>query len=371
MAETRAATGLTVEQWDSDYFAEYFQANMFAPYMGEGESAIIQINEQLSRQRGDRFTFALVNRLTNAATLGNNTLEGNEEDLSSRSYEQVVDLRRHGVVVPKMERQRSAIDLREAARAQLRTWSMEDLRDSVIAAMYSIDGVPFGLTSAAQRNTWVTNNAARVLFGNSAANYSTTFATAMGTLDNTNDRATANVLSLAKRRALSPSIAGFTTVPKIRPIEVSGGKRVLVAFVSPLVFRDLAVSLQAVNRDAWDRGRENPIFTGADLYYEGVVIKEVDDMPVLPANATINGIAVGNTVQASPIFLCGAQAVACAYAQRSRTVTEDFDYQAKAGVAVEEIRGIGKMRFGTGAGDTDVPVDYGVFTSWVAAPADA
>lgn len=369
MADTRAATGLTVEQWDDNYFVEYFQENAFRPYMGQGETSIIQINEDLTRKKGDRFTFALVNRLTNAATLGNTTLEGNEEDLSSRSFELAVDLRRHGVKVPKMEQQRSAIDLREAARSMLRVWSQEDLRNSVIDALYSIDGVSFGLTSAAQRNTWNANNAARVLYGNSVANYNATFATAMGTLDNTNDRASANILSLAKRRALTAG--GFANVPKIRPIEVDGSKRVLVAFVHPLVFRDLSVSLQTVNRDAFVRGMENPIFTGADLYYEGVVIKEVDDMPLLPANATINGVAVGNTVQASPIFLCGAQAVAVAYAQRSRTVTEDFDYGSKAGVAVEEIRGIGKMRYGTGADDTTTPVDYGVFTSWVAAPADA
>ncbi len=364
MADTRAATGLTVEQWDDDYFMEYVQENVFRPYMGTSETSIIQLNEDLTRKKGDRFTFALVNRLTNSATLGNTTLEGNEEDLSTRSYELTVDLRRHAVKVPKMENQRSAIDLREAARSALKVWSMEDLRNQVIEAMWSIDGIAFGSTAAADRNTWVTNNVDRVLFGATVSNYSTTFATAMATLDTSADRASADILSLIKRRAVTAS-------PKIRPIEVSGGKRVYIAFCHPLVFRDLAKSLQTVNRDAYERGMANPIFTGADLYYEGVVIKELDDAPLLAANATVNGVAVGNTVQASPIFLCGAQAVGCAYAQRSRTVTEMFDYESKVGVAVEEIRGIGKMRYGTGTSDTTTPKDYGVATCWVAAPADA
>lgn len=371
MAETRAATGLTVEQWDDRFFVEYFQENVFRPYMGTGESSIIQVNEDLTRKKGDKFTFALVNRLTNAAVLGNNTLEGNEEDLVSRSFEQEVNLRRQGVRVPKMEQQRSAIDLREAARSSLRTWAMEDLRNSVIEAMASIDGTAFLASTAAARNTWVTNNAGRVLFGAAAGNYSTTFATAMGNLDTTNDLLTANTLSLAKRRALTaPS---YSSAPKIRPIEVSGGKRVLVAFAHPLAFRNLATSLQTVNREAYNRGLENPIFTGADLYYDGIVIKELDDAPLIAASAvdTSAGVAIGNSVQATPVFLCGAQAVACAYAQRSRTVTEEFDYGSKMGVAVEEIRGIGKMRYGTGASDTTTPCDYGVFTLWVAAPADA
>jgi N4-gp56 family major capsid protein len=364
MALTRAATGLTVEQWDDEFFVEYVQDSVFYPYMGKDEQSVIQVNESLTRKKGDRFTFALVNRMTQAAVVGNNTLEGNEEDIASRSYELAVDLRRFAARIPKMEEQRSAIDLREAARAVLKMRGMEDLRDRIIAAMYSIDGVEFGQTTAAQRNTWVTNNADRVLFGKLVSNYSTTFATAMATLDNTDDKLTADTLSLAKRRALMAS-------PKITPIEVKDGKRVLVAFAHPLAFRDLAKSLQTVNREAWIRGLSNPIFTGADLFYEGVVIKEVDDMPLLPANATINGVAVGNTVQASPVFLCGAQAVALAYAQRSRSIEKRFDYDKDIGIAIEEISGVGKMRFGTGSDDTTTPKDRGVFTLWVATPAEA
>jgi len=368
MADTRAATGLIVEQWDDDYFVEYFQQNIFRPYMGTAETDIIQVNEDLTRKKGDRFTFALVNRLTNDPVMGNSTLEGNEEDLSSRSFELTVDMRRNAVKVPKMEQQRSAIDLRDAARATLKTWSLEDLRDGTIEALGSINGVPLSLSTPAQRNTWSANNPSRVLFGKTVSNYSATYATAMAALDNTDDRASADILSLAKRRALT---AGGFAVPKVRPVEVSGGKRVLVAFCHPLVFRDLAKSLQTVNRDAYERGLSNPIFTGADLHYEGVVIKEVDDMPLIPASASYGGGPVGNSVQVSPIFLCGAQAVGLAYAQRSRTVTKDFDYDSKYGVAVEEIRGIGKMRYGTGVNDTDNPIDYGCFTVWVAAPADA
>lgn len=369
MADTRAATGLTVDQWDDSYFKEYVQESVFRPYMGMNEASIIQINEDLTRKKGDQFTFALLNRLTNDATLGNATLEGNEEDLSSRSFQLTVDLRRNAVKVPKMEQQRSAIDLRDGARSALKVWSMEDLRNGTIAAMYSIDGVAFGSTTAAQRNTWSANNAGRVLYGAAVSNYSATFATGMATLDNSADRATLAILRLAKRRALTGG--GITGTPKVRPIEVSGGKRVLVGFCHPLVFRDIQAALETLNSQTLERGMDNPIITGADLYYDGIVYKEVDDMPLLAANATIGGVAVGNTVQASPLFLCGAQAVGIAYAQRSKTVTEDFDYASKYGVAVEEIRGIGKMRYGTGANDTDTPCDYGVFTNWLAAPSDA
>lgn len=364
MADTRAATGLVVKQWEDRFFKEYLQESVFTPYAGTSETSIIQMQQDLTKKKGDKIAFSLVNKLSNAAVLGSTTLKGNEEDLASRSFELEVNQRRNGVVVSVMEEQKSAIGLREAARAVLKDWVMTDLRDQIIDAMWSIDGVSFRSTSAAQRNTWVTNNADRAQFGALASNYSATFATAMATLDNTNDIATANTVDLAKRRALMAN-------PKIRPIQVMGGKRVLVAFCHPLVFRNLQQSLQTVNRDAWDRGRENPIFTGADLHYQGVVFKEVDDMPLLAANETIGGVAIGNTVQASPLILCGAQAIGHAIAMRSNFVTDEDDYKDKQGVAVREIRGVGKMRFGTGADDTTTPKDHGVYTLWLAAPADA
>jgi hypothetical protein len=56
--------------------------NDFADLMGEGENAIIQVKENLTKKKGDSVTFALLNRLTANATTGSDVLEGNEEDLT-------------------------------------------------------------------------------------------------------------------------------------------------------------------------------------------------------------------------------------------------------------------------------------------------
>jgi hypothetical protein len=90
MADTRAATGLTVQQWDEQFFAEYFQENVFSDIYGTDEAAVIQVKENLTKKKGDSVTFALLNRLTNAATTGNAVLEGNEEDMISRSHKVTV-----------------------------------------------------------------------------------------------------------------------------------------------------------------------------------------------------------------------------------------------------------------------------------------
>ena len=66
------------------------------------------------------------------------------------------------------------------------------------------------------------------------------------------------------------------------------------------------------------------------------------------------------------MYLCGAQALAVAYAKRWKTVTEQFDYEDKYGVAIEGIYGVRKIIFGTGAGDTDDLKDHGVVTGYFA-----
>lgn len=360
MADSRAATGLTVQQWDEKFFQEYVQENLFAPYMGTDENAIVQVKDDLTKKAGDSVTFALVNRLNNAGVTGTATLEGNEEDLVSRSFRLYVDKIRNGVRIPEMEEQRSAIDLRQAGRAILKTWIMERTRDDVITALGSINGVAYASASEAQKDAWLVDNADRVLFGAALSNNSSNdHSASLLNIDTSGDRLTAARLSLMKRIALSAS-------PKVRPIEVQGGYRFFVVFAGPRTFRDLQGDsvMQQANREAWLRGMDNPIFTGDDLYYDGMVIKQIDDIPVYTAVGA-------STSDVSPVYLCGAQAVGVAYAKRTTSRTEEFDYGDKRGVAIEEIRGIRKMIFGSGSGDTDDTKDNGVVTGYFSAPADA
>ena len=86
MTDTTVATGLRVQEWDDKFFTEYIQHNLFKADMGTDENSIIHVKENLTKKKGDSITFALVNRLTGAGVTGSNTLEGNEEDMGSRSH---------------------------------------------------------------------------------------------------------------------------------------------------------------------------------------------------------------------------------------------------------------------------------------------
>ena len=84
MADTNVASGLTVQQWDDDFFTEYLTENRYAGEFGTDENSVIQVKEDLTKKKGDRVHYALVNRLTQDAITGADTLEGNEESMTSR-----------------------------------------------------------------------------------------------------------------------------------------------------------------------------------------------------------------------------------------------------------------------------------------------
>lgn len=361
MANTAAATGLTVQQWDDKFFVEYIQNHPFKAYMGTDENSIFQIKEDLTAKKGKYVTFALLNKLTGDGVTGSQTLEGNEEDLGSRSFRLEVNKRRNAVVVPEIEEQHSAIGLRDAAKPVLRTWADDKDIDRIYAQLYSINGVAYASASEAQKDAWLVDNQDRVLFGASKSNHSSLdHSTSLGNIDNTNDKLTPAALSLMKRIALSAS-------PKIRPIRLAGmNKRFFVAFANPRAFRDLkenSTMVQAM-RDVTLANQNNKLFEGGDLEWDGIIVHECDGMPILTGVGN-GGIDVGG------VFLCGAQALGLGIAKRWRTITQKRDYDDKEGVAIEAIDGLGKMLFGSGSGDTDDLKQHGVVTGYFAAVADA
>lgn len=362
MAVTTAATGLTVQQWDDKYFSEYLGNHPFKPYMGTDSNSIIQVKENLTKKKGDSITFALVNKLTNAVNDGTSLLVGNEEALGSRSHKLTVGVRRNAVTVREFDEQISAIGLRDAARAELMNWSMEKDTDRIIDQLGAINGVAYGSASEANKDAWLVDNADRVLFGAAKSNNaSNDHSAALANIDNTNDQLTPAALSLMKRMALAAN-------PKVRPIRIEGeNRRFYVVFAHPLCFRDLKenTAIQQAQREVSVQMENNRLFKGGDLYWDGMIIHEVDDFPTL-TGAGAAGIDVGRAV------LCGAQALGLGLAKRweTREKKED-DYGNEKGIGIRTIDGLDKMTFGTGSGDTDDLKDHGCVTGYFAAVADS
>jgi N4-gp56 family major capsid protein len=360
MALTTARTGLTPQLWDDQFFAAYIRANQFSAYMGTDENSIIQLREELTKKKGDSITFALVNELTDSGVTGNTTLEGNEEALDARSHKVTVAPLRHAVAVTDWDEQKSAIDLRNAGKTMLKMWAMTKMRDAIISAFGSINGVAYASASEGQKDAWLVDNADRVLFGAAKANaVSNDHSTALGLVDSTTDVLSPGIVSLAKRMAKTAS-------PKIRPIMVDRQGEWYVMFVPSVAFRDLKTNATyaAALADARERGKDNPLFVDGDLMWDGVIVREI------PEIATITGVG-GSSIDVAPCYLCGAQAVGVGWAQRTKSVTQMRDYDFVNGVGVSEIRGIEKLIFGSGAADTDDLKQNGVVTVYVSGVADA
>ena len=207
----------------------------------------------------------------------------------------------------------------------------------------------------------MTNNADRVLFGSARGNLvAGDHSASLANVDATDDKLDTGILSLMKRIAL-------TANPKITPVRMGGmNKRYYIVFASPLAMRDLKADgvLTDAQREVQITDQNKKLFQGGDVDWDGILVHEVDDMP------TYAGVGNGGA-DVSPVYLCGAQALACARAKRWQSRTEQFDYGDKHGVAVETIDAFAKMTFGSGAGDTDDLKDHGVVTGYVATPADS
>lgn len=346
MTVTTVSAGNKATQWDADFFTSYVRANRFKRYMGTDENSIIVLKDDLTVKAGGVISIPLITELTGAGVTGNTALEGAEEALGNYDMPITVATLRHGVAITDNEDQYTPMDLRGAAKSMLKLWAGKMMRDGIVGALSEVSSVVFSAASAANKNAWSAANADRILYGAAVGNYSATFATGHATIDNTADKLTYSVVSLAKRIAKTAS-------PIIRPVTVTEDEENYVMFAGSLAFRDLKLSLATINQNAEVRGKENPLYRDGDLVWDGVIIREIPEIAVV-SNGTIN---------TSPCYLCGAQAAAVAWAKRTTTTTDVRDYGFVKGVGIHEMRGIRKMVYNG--------KDHGVVTVWVAAVADA
>lgn len=369
MADTRVASGLTVEQWDDMYFTEYLTDNRFSESMGSNESAVIQVKENLTKKPGDRINFALVNKLTNDAVTGRATMEGNEEDMSSREFPVTVDKRRNAVRVAEIDEQYSAISLREAGRSVLMDWSKKDTEKLITRALSSINGKRLlsihqtvsNQASDSEMNAWLVDNSDRVLFGKLRSNnVANDWSDCLDTLDTTDDKLTAAAVS--KMKAIAETIAN----PLIRPIRSTAtkGRRYYIMYAHPYAFNDLKAdtTITQAQREVGMLMENERLFEGGDLYWDGVIIKQIEES-IDEWNLGLDGNGSARVVAA---YLCGAQALGMAYARRWKSTTENFDYGDKYGVEISSIYGVEKLRFEKGNMDSGDYVDHGVVSGFFA-----
>jgi hypothetical protein len=207
----------------------------------------------------------------------------------------------------------------------------------------------------AQRDAWLVDNLDRVVFG-AGVGSGTDHSADLAQLDTTSDRFTNVNLDRMIMKAK-------TCTPRVRPMRDAGnGKRYYVALANPYAFKDLRDSIDTeILALTTVEMQASKLFEGGDLMWNGVIIKECDNIPIY------TNLGDSATTEVTPVFMLGAQALAHAVCKRWRTITEVFDYQDKHGVAVDSIMGIRKLIFGSASGsDTGDLKDHGVVTGYFA-----
>lgn len=368
MAEVVIASASERQKWSNTYWSEYIRESGFMPYMRRSSNSIFRILTGGETGGASIVNIPLMARLKGRGVQDNEVLEGNEEDLANFNDQVRTVWIRNGVVVPKSTSYRTEMDLLGAARDGLKNWAAENMRDSIIANLGSIiipgatdtngmagtdTAVTYAASTAGQRNAYLVANTDRILMGIAKANTSSgVWATSLANVDSTNDKLSTSMISLAKRMAR-------TADPHIRPFRTEDGREYFVLFTPSLPFRDLQndTAMQQANRDARERGIDNPIFQDGDLIWNGVIIREIPELPVI-AGAGASSIDVARS------YLCGQSAIAIAWEQQPTPRSDpDRDYGFRPGVATEELRGMKKVSWG-GA-------NYAVFELVTSAAADS
>ena len=361
MAETRVTTGLSPQKWDDDFSMEIFQSNPFSAYAGTGANNVIRMKEDFASERGNGITFPFITALESGVILGRQPLRGHEDVLGEYADTIYWDMRKKGVSIHEMDADLAAIDLRRAGRESLRQWADEDVKRETIENLGDVGAncdVAWSSATAAEKNTWVTKNSDRVLFGAAKSNYSATFATAAANVDSTNDKLNRNTVSLLKRIALSAS-------PKINPIRVSqrNNRRYFVLFAHPLVFRDFTTDANSIYATVSVVERNEGIFLGGDREWDGVLIHEVDDMPIY------TGIGNGG-IDVSPVYLVGQEALGWAIKSRYKSRTQEDDYGQVQGLGMVGKWGMKKLSYAAGSDSTKLGKHRGVVTGFFSAVGD-
>ena len=326
-APTAVPAALVQQAWAKSTWKAAMNNIFFNKFTGNDANAIVQVIDDLKKDKGDKVTIPLLLKLSGEAILDDNTLEGKEEDLEYRDFSVEINQYRNGVLLKgEFEEQKSQLKMRTDAKAGLQTW-LTELIDTLIF------------------NRLSTNPTSdRIVYAGSVNSVAGITAT---------DTFTPKLIGKAKR------IAQMSKVP-IRPVKVNGTNH-WVMIIDPYQARDLKSDPDWLDaqKSANIRGENNPIFTGALGMWDNVVIHENEQ--VIRKAEGASAAMVGHS-----LFL-GAQAAVMAKAKETSWKEKKFDYDNQVGFAIAQMFGIEKSKYKV---DSSTDTDFGCINILTSSKAD-
>jgi N4-gp56 family major capsid protein len=346
VTEVSSSSDQAVKHWASELAHETVIGLDFAKFTGRDENAIIQILPRLENEAGDQIKYDLMLQNRGPGVQGDAELSGYEEELSFSQATLDIDQLRNGFKYGKMGQQRTLHNLRRAAKLNLKGWYQ-----------WAMDGLMWaylcGLTGTGAKNIGGIYTAGDGGAGGFAGN---TYLTPDSghSLALTSDTFDIRMLDYLKEKAV-------TAVPAVRPVEVDGGEKYVVALGPYQVTQLQAGGSTGTALSQWaeiharvaEKGSKNPIYTGALGEYNGMVIHAVNNMPVtgsysygLLMGAQAGALAYGNAWDDEDTKAMGGPSM-------FSWIEEKLDYKNKKGVGVGCIFGIQKNQFDVDGTATD------------------
>ena len=319
---------LAVKVWAKKLFVESLKSTILDKFIGTDNNSAIQVKDDLSKGSGDKITYGLRMQLGGDGTIGDSTLEGNEEALTTFTDKIYIDQLRHAVkVVGNMSQQRVNFDIRAEAQSGLVDWWADrmdsgyinqlasngyaggrtdlSVANAAITGLNSIDpiyvpaGQSLGAAAAVVTPSIETRGVLPTSVGSAAVDWSGVQATtwekwesALACTHGTGGATGAIGKGYFKLSMLDAAVVKARTMKTpIRPIKLNG-MECYVAILHPYQVLDLRRNVSNgqwmdIQKSAMMGGQitNNPIFTGSVGMYNGVIIHEDARIPRIAADS--------------------------------------------------------------------------------------
>jgi N4-gp56 family major capsid protein len=374
--------------WSQSVFVYGLQNMFFTQMMGKDKNSLIHVNTDLQTKKGGTIIFESRNPMSGTGQGDDGNTTGNEESLKRRNMSLTVHERAHSYVsAGKMSEQLTATNIREDGKEDLGEWVAEALENDIaVAAWGGYNENSSGAAIETINESYPTSDriyyggqSAAGALGNSGADYTTDALLTAGT--QTDNLAGTVIMEAIKRRCMA-------AIPRFRPVivrnlsganpdDIRSGKfngpvlaKVMIVLMHPLQIKAIKAETgnngyRAMVSAAQVRGNMNPIFTGAEFYWDGMLVFEYDRVPyrtgsggstvsegfLLNAGRTATDDAVASARTVARAMFMGAQALCFGWAQKPEW-SEDYVDNNKPKIKVDMLYGVKRTIFNAHGGST-------------------
>lgn len=374
---------LVPQIWSKKDYRFAFESNPFFRYMGTSDKAVIQVNKDFTQKQGDKVTFALRGLLTEDGQTDDGTYSGNSEAMVFYNFDVQIHERGHSTQLSGNMTEQAAYDnLRPKGQSAIREWvGMVQAADiiSALSGLVTKNHIAGRVTGAnatdASSNQIGTVNQVALTKSATATRWFGGGQNSSGTITRVASDSVINstsnhlfgtkVIEYVKRMATRTVDASGNAMTPVRPIMVDG-EQYYILFIDRMQFKQLKADTDWKNAQQYAniRGKTNPIFSGAEGIWDGVIVKQSDHLHrrlgaggvTAPEYFDTTADVVTSGITVARALFCGAQACALAWGKMPvwKTGYNDPPHNTKYTVHTDFIYGVKKTVFATGAASANV-----------------